>query len=291
MANKKIAEMVAERILAELEKGIIPWRKPWSESGRWAVSHNNGKRYSLLNQLLLGEPGEYITFNQCRAAGGKVKKGAKSKFVVFWSPVVKTETNDAGEELVKKYFVLKYYNVFNLKDCEGVDVKYFKMPELTEHDSVKEAEEIIGLYQENNPELTIERESLSDRAFYSPTFDSITVPMKEQFKSIAEFYSTLFHEMGHSTGHSSRLNRFKGEAAVARFGSEEYSKEELVAEIVSATLMNHIGIETSSSFENSAAYIAGWSKKIKEDPDVIIAAAGKAEKAVQYILGNEEEAA
>ena len=108
--NKKICEMVADRVLEEMEKGVAPWNQPWFGSERF-VSHVNGKHYSLLNCILLGKPGEYATFNQISKEGGKVKKGAKSKFVVLWNPMKKIVMDDTGEEKEKTYFILKYYRV------------------------------------------------------------------------------------------------------------------------------------------------------------------------------------
>ena len=136
---------------------------------------------------------------------------------------------------------------------------------------------------ENHPAL--ERSQVSDKAYYRPSTDTVVVPEIGQFKEVSEYYSTLFHELTHSTGHSSRLNRI---TAPAFFGSEEYSKEELVAEIGAATLVNMAGLETPKSFKNSAAYIQGWSKALKENKKMIVEASGKANKAVNYILGKKE---
>ena len=108
-----------------------------------------------------------------------------------------------------------------------------------------------------------------------------------QFSEIGEYYSTIFHELGHSTGHSSRLNRFTGQAANAAFGSREYSKEELVAEITAASILSALGLETGNSFRNSTAYVQGWSKSIRDDPMMFVSAAGKADRAVSLILGQE----
>ena len=120
--------------------------------------------------------------------------------------------------------------------------------------------------------------------------DYVQVPTMEQFPKAEEYYSTLFHEMTHSTGHTSRLNRFTGAAKAAAFGSEEYSKEELIAEIGAAALVNRCGIETRHSFRNSAAYLQSWIKALRNDNTLIIGAAGKAEKAVAYILTGEKPA-
>lgn len=283
--NKKICEMVADRVLEELNKGVVPWQKPWFGSDRF-VSHINGKHYSLLNCILLGQPGEYATFNQISKEGGKVKKGAKSKVVVYWSPVKKEETDDSGEKKVKTYFILKYYRVFNLNDCEGMKKKYLNDDDTKFiHETVMEAEDIVNGYCERNPGLKIVRDEKSGRAYYRPSEDMIQVPMMEQFEKVEEFYSTLFHEMTHSTGHWSRLGRFKESGAVAAFGGEDYGKEELIAELGAAALCGKCGIESVDSFRNSAAYLKGWTDAIKGNPELIVAAAGKADKAVEFILG------
>lgn len=288
--SKKVCEIVAERVLEELKNGVIPWKKPWFGSNCF-VSHSNGKHYSLLNCILLGQPGEYITFNQAKKEGGSVKKGAKGKFVVFWSPVKKLVINDDGEEVEKVHYILKYYNVFNVNDCEGIQKKYLSDDDTKcVHEKVWGAEEIIDGYLAANEGLRIFREDESDRAFYRPSEDFIQVPRMEQFEEVEEFYSTLFHEMTHSTGHWSRLNRFKEGERLAAFGSEDYSKEELVAELGAAALCGKCGVESNSTFRNSAAYIQGWMKAIENDPNLLVRAAGKADKAVAFILGEEEAA-
>lgn len=284
--NKKICEMVANRVLEEMKKGVIPWQKPWFGTNNF-VSHVTGRHYSLLNCILLGVPGEYATFKQVVDEGGKVKKGAKSKFVVFWSKKEKVVEDENGEEQKRVYWILRYYNVFNLDDCEGISKKYVK-DEKFEHDKIGEAESVVSGYCDSNPGLKIIRDEESDRAFYRPSEDMIQVPMIGQFAKVEEFYSTLFHEMTHSTGHWSRLGRFKEDVSLAAFGSEDYSKEELVAELGAAALCGYCGIESSSSFKNSVAYLDGWMRAIEENPELIVAAAGKADKAVSFILGEVE---
>lgn len=244
-----------------------------------AISHNTGKSYSLLNQLILGKPGEYITFKQCQNEGGRVKRGAKSRYVVFWKPMKITETDENNVDHEKTVFMLRYYNVFHIDDCEGIKPKYDKPLEKCAK-PFEAAQKIMDDYTDREGiELVI---SPSDRAFYRPSEDMISLPEMSQFAQTEEFYSTAFHEMTHSTGHESRLNRLcKG----AGFGSENYSKEELVAEIGAATLVNRVGLESEKSFRNSAAYVQGWLSALKNDKRLIVSAAGKAEKAVELILG------
>ena len=285
--GNKVCEIVAQRVLEELAKGEIPWQKPWFGSDRF-VSHVNGKHYSLLNCILLGEPGEYATFNQIAKEGGSVKKGAKSKIVVFWSPVKKEVEDETGEKKVSTYYILKYYRVFSLNDCDGIKKKYLNEDDTRFiHEKEMSAEEIVDGYMAANPSLRIFRDEESSRAFYRPSEDFIQVPRMEQFEKVEEFYSTLFHEMTHSTGHWTRLGRFKENGSVAAFGDEDYGKEELIAELGAAALCGKCGIESESSFRNSAAYLQGWTDAIKGDPNLIVAAAGKADKAVSFILGEE----
>ena len=267
---------VTNRIMEQMEQGIIPWQKPWVACGK-AISRTTGKPYSLLNQMLLGKAGEYLTFKQVQDEGGKVKKGEKSQMVVFWKWI---ETEDEETHEKKEVPFLRYYNVFHIDQCEGIAAKHTAetaFPDGAAADDAAQA--IIADY------LAREKVRLShqegDRAFYRPGTDEIVLPLMKQFRSTAEYYSTAFHEITHSTGHEKRLNRLE---KIAFFGSDAYSKEELVAEIGAATLVNHCGIETSSSFRNNAAYIQNWLSVLKEDKRFIVSAAGKAEKAVNLIL-------
>lgn len=275
-----VYEMVTDRIIAELEKGIIPWEKPWTGVRSGAYNRVSKKAYSLLNQMLLKHTGEYATFKQWADLGGHIKKGEKSEIVVFWKIFEKEETNpDTGEKEVQKIPMLRYYNVFHISQVEGVEPLAIPFREV---EPIEEADRIINDY------VTREHigftECASNEAYYSPSKDCVVVPMKEQYKHINEYYSTTFHELTHSTGHKSRLDRLQT-GAVAAFGSETYSKEELVAEIGSASIMNLLEIETKKTFRNSAAYIQNWLQVLKNDSKFIVSAAGKAEKAVNYIMG------
>ena len=270
---------VTSRIIDQLEQGIIPWQKPWIASGQ-AVSRATGKPYSLLNQMILGRGGEYVTFKQCQQEGGKVKKGEKSRLVVFWK-WIEQEDEETGEK--KEVPFLRYFNVFHIDQCEGLTAKYTQpLPQTVEDiPETKIPEDIIYEYLgREGVHMTHEQ---GDRAFYRPSTDTVVLPIRQQFVSTAEYFSTAFHELVHSTGHKSRLDRLD---KVAAFGSDDYSKEELVAEIGAAALVNHSKLETSHSFRNSAAYLQNWLQVLKDDKRFIISAAGKAEKAVNLILGS-----
>lgn len=276
---KDIYQEITDRITAQLEQGVIPWHKPWIISGKaCAISRSTGKPYSLLNQLILGKPGEYATFAQIKQEGGMVKRGAKAQFVVFWKWIEQEDKDNPGE--VKKIPFLRYFNVFHLDDCEGLQPKHeTAAAKPLEPDAAASA--IITDYLARSG-VKLEHQP-GDRAFYRPSTDTVVLPQMEQFAELAEYYSTAFHELTHSTGHASRLNRL---TATAHFGNEEYSKEELVAEIGAAALVNHVGLETPSSFRNSAAYVQSWLKALQNDKRMIVSAAGQAEKACNLILNN-----
>ena len=267
---------VTARIIAQMEEGVIPWSKPWVACGK-AISRSTGKPYSLLNQMLLGRPGEYLTFKQCQEAGGKVRKGEKSSMVVFWK-WLEQKDEETGE--VKEVPFLRYYNVFHIDQCEGVTAKHTTETAFPDGaEPLEAAQEIIYDYLSREGVKLSHEEG--DRAFYRPSTDEVVLPVRKQFMSTAEYYSTVFHELTHSTGHTKRLNRL---SKPSFFGTEDYSKEELVAEIGAATLVNHVGLETSTSLRNNAAYIQNWLKVLKDDKRFIVSAAGKAEKAVALIL-------
>jgi len=289
---KDLYTEITNEIIAQLEQGIIPWQKPWTGAADGAISYSTGKPYSLINQMLLRKPGEYITFNQCKAAGGHVKKGAKAKFVVFWKVYQKQDTDENGQPLfnedgspkTKNLPVLRYFQVFHLDDCEGIEPKWNSEPaKIADPDA--EADRVFSEYLQREG-IQFEQDTASDRAFYSPARDLIHLPLMNQFTQTAEYYSTAFHEATHSTGHTSRLNRFTGSAAAAAFGSEEYSKEELVAEIGAAAILSRLQLRTDSSFRNSAAYIQSWLRVLKNDKKMIVSAAARAEKAVALIMND-----
>lgn len=271
------AEITA-RIIDQMENGVIPWEKPWVASGK-AISHATGKAYSLLNQMLLGRPGEYLTFKQCQQAGGRIKKGAKSQMVVFWK-WIEQEDEETGEK--KEVPFLRYYNVFHIDQCEGITAKHTGDTVLPDGaDTLATAQDIIYDYLSREGVKLTHTEG--DQAFYRPATDEVVIPIRKQFVSTTEYYSTVFHELTHSTGHPSRLNRL---TRPSFFGTEDYSKEELVAEIGASALVNHVRLETANSLRNNTAYIQNWLTVLKGDKRFIVSASGKAEKAVNLILGS-----
>ena len=274
---------ITNRIIIELEKGIIPWRKSWVGGASCAISRATGQPYSVLNQMLLGKPGEWLTFKQCQAEGGYVRKGEKSRLCVLWKWIESKETKDDGTIEIKQVPFLRSYCLFHLDQCEGIKPKWDKPIENPVQPDER-AEAIVDNYVARSGVKIIR--TRSNDAFYRPSTDEIHVPEIGQFTEVAEGYACLYHEITHSSGHPSRLNRITD---VAAFGSESYSKEELVAELGSAFLVNTAGLETPSQFRNSAAYIQNWLQALKNDKRLIVSAAGQAEKAVKYILGTEDK--
>ena len=284
MANT-VYQMVTDRIVEQMKQGIIPWRQPWVGGGDLAISYKSRKAYSFLNQLLLGKPGEWLTWKQIEELGGKVRQGAKSRFVVFYSPVTKeVENEETGEKTVENHLVLRWYKVFHLDDTEGIASKIEVVKPADDITPIERAEEVIKGYLGRESNLRFICDRKSDRAYYSPSADEVVVPMISQYEIAEEYYSTAFHELTHSTMHEDRCNR-KSENMLAAFGSENYSREELVAELGSAMLCNRVGIEVEKAFRNSVAYIQSWMKSLKNDPRMIVWASNRAEKAAKYILG------
>lgn len=275
-----VYQYVTDKIISELQKGNIPWQKNWK--GQKAVNYISRKEYRGINTLLLPYPGEYLTFKQVQEKGGTIKKGEKANMIVFYKWFEK-EVEEDGEMKLKKFPMLRYYNVFHVSQCEGIESKLDIFTPENENNIVEEAEQIINNY--------VSREGLkyniiigSDRAYYNPAKDEVVLPDIKQFDRSENFYSTAFHELTHSTGHENRLNR-QTVVKSHRFGSQDYSREELVAEIGSCFLNNQIGIDNSNVFKNNVAYIQGWLKALKDDVKLITIASGQAQKAINYILG------
>lgn len=316
MKNKDIAQKVVDRICDMIDEGKpLPWVQPWSrkpntvtvvdgykEITMYPTAWNRkGKLYKGANTYL--PVGEYITFKQAKDEGGAVKKGVHGWPVVYWNFIEKKTTNTETGKVEKEVVpLLKYYTVFRVEDCEGIEQKHHPAPvtykvqmtheELVDTDEGElndSAEAVINDYiSRAGNGFKILRDDVTKRAFYSPAQDYVSVPCRAQYVETAEYYSTLFHELGHSTGHSTRLNRFVGKAAQASFGSEEYSREELVAESTAAAMLNALGMESGNSFRNSAAYIKSWSRVIKNDPLMYVTAATRAQAAFEMLMGIEK---
>lgn len=275
-------EIVTEQILSQLENGTVPWRKPWRGSGWTPRNLISRKPYRGINVLILASRGfaspYWLTLNQANKLGGRIRKGEKSTAVVFWKQI-KVEDVDAvtGERTKKSIPLLRYYRVFNVEQTDGIVVPESYAPATVE--PIIEAEKIVGTM----PARPVIQHG-GDVACYSPRRDVVTMPPRASFDGGEHYYATLFHELGHSTGHASRLGRkgVDGET-LAPFGSPDYSHEELVAEITSAFLCSESGIG-SVIIENSAAYIASWLKALRDDRRMVVIAAAQAQKAADFIL-------
>ena len=288
-----VYQAVTDRIIAQMEQGIVPWHKPWTGAADGAINYVSRRAYSVLNQWLLGRDGEWLTFKQVQQCGGRIKKGAKAGMVVFYTQqqykvMVNVEDEDGNvheEERTKVKPVLRAYNVFHISDCEGIEGKIQEAVK-NEVEPIEQAEKVISEYVSREKELTFKNDSVTDKAYYSPSSDMVCVPMISQYDVVEEYYSTTFHELVHSTMKESRCNR-KAENKMAAFGSADYSREELVAETGSAMLCTKVGIDCDKAFKNSVAYIQSWLKALKNDNKMIVWAASRAEKAAKYIMGEQ----
>lgn len=222
----------------------------------------------------------WMTYKQAADAGGTVRKGEHGTLIVFWRIVEGDIDPVTGKRTTRP--ILRTYTVFNVEQCDELDARklsaFDAVADTDGWDSIAEAEAIIDGYT-GRPGPMLDNGG-NGRAFYQPLTDSIRIPKRAQFEVAGEYYSTVFHELGHSTGHKDRLNRF-GENYTSHFGDEAYSKEELVAEFASAFLCATAGID--NTLENSTAYIAGWNMKFREDTRVIIYAAAQASKAAALV--------
>lgn len=281
MSQSQIYDMITDRIIKILEQGEIPWRKSWASIGIPA-NFKTKRVYRGINFLMLASANRatrwWLTFNQVKELGGKVKKGERSTPVVFWKWLEKPteEVNDNGdtENGTRRFPMVRYYNVFNLDQTEGITIPdESRNPEFS---PIEQAEQIIS-NMPNRPEM---KEGV--RPVYYPIRDVVECPAAQFFDSSAEYYAAIFHEIMHSTGTEKRLNRYHSTDNDS-FGSEAYSQEELVAEIGAAFLATEAGF-IDDTITNHAAYVQGWLKALKNDKKMILVAAGQAQKAADYIL-------
>ena len=274
-----VYEIVTDRIIDLLEKGVVPWHKPWAGgSNQLPCNLVSKKAYRGVNVWLLSCAGYsspyWVSYKQATELGGQVRKGEKSTLVVYWKMF---ENIDKATGEKKTIPMLRYYNVFNVSQCDGI-----KTPESDEivkidFDPIDEAEKIVNNMQKK-PRITHN----DQRAYYDRANDYVNMPNKETFDKVESYYSVLFHELTHATGHEDRLGRLQKD--VSRFGDSSYAKEELVAEMGASFLCATSGI-IERTLDNSAAYIASWLKALKNDKKLVVSAAGKAHAACDYILG------
>jgi len=275
-----VYEIVTEKIMKQLESGVAPWRKPWT--CQTPANLLTQKEYRGLNVIALASQGFpsrfWLTFNQATKMGGRIRKGEKSSPVIFWNigDELETITQDGAKE-TSRPFLLRYYSVFNLSQAEGIDIPASLLQETRTNDPIEICEQLVT-NMPNSPAF-----EQSDKAWYSPSKDVVGMPARGLFHSSEEYYTTEFHELAHSTGHAKRLHRENFDNP-ALFGSESYSKEELVAEMTAAMLCGIAGIE-QKTLENSAAYLKTWIARLKSDSRLLVSATSQAQKAADFIQG------
>lgn len=304
-STRDIAQEVTDRIVATLESGSIPWKKPWAEAAGGLPTSAHGRAYRGINLLLLAMQQQdkgydhpiWITYDQAKKLGGTVKKGEKSTLVTFRKRIQVPDRNDIpapGEEQKKRTIpLLRHYNVFNIGQTDGVNLpprlqRIIDRPKPEPVEVLPAVQDVINGYKNGPPISHIDMAVGAPN--YQPGRDAITLPHPHQFSSPEAYASTVFHELTHSTGHASRLDRFSTTGEPSHFGTALYAQEELVAELGNAMLMGHTGVESPTEQTQNAGYIQSWLTPLKNDKNFIIQAAGKAQRAVDHILGiNPEE--
>lgn len=277
-----IYKEINEKILEKLKKGVIPWKHYIKGKCSLGYPKNivTGKEYRGINVWTLADdfPSDrFGTYKQFQAMGKSVKKGEKGHPVYFWKFL---EKEVEGKDKLETIPFMKKYFVFNESQCEGYEVSTKKKEENLQFKAIEQAEEILSKFPIGFPKP---QETTKTSAFYRPRTDEIFMPKKEWFVSSTRYYAVLFHESIHATGHKSRLKR-EGVEEVSSFGSETYSKEELVAELGASYLCGKAEI-LEDTIENQASYLENWMRKIKKEESLFVRAAGLAQKSTDYLLG------
>ena len=277
-----VYDMINTRIMELLQQNIVPWHRPWNNQTSFPMNLISKRPYKGINVWLTAcqqyESPYWLTYKQATELGGHVKRGMKSTPVIYFQMLDKKDSvsTDGDTGTNGKIPLLKYYSVFNTDQCEGITI-----PELptttTIFNPIQTAEEII-FNMPNKPLI----QHMGNKATYNVRTDTVTLPPQTAFESPEEYYSTAYHELTHATMAEHRLNR-KASIQVHKFGDEDYSKEELVAEMGAAFLCGHTGIGQKTLI-NSVAYLQGWLKALKNDKTLLIHAAAQGQKAADYIL-------
>ena len=267
-ARDKYMEVVDSFIKKLENNDIEPWTKSWSLN--LPKNFESGNSYSGMNILTLLDKGfsdsRWLTFNQIKKLGGSVKKGETSTPVFFMKPVEKTKIDEiSGEEMQEKYFLMQSYNVFNIEQTENISYK--KEVSNLENQDAKEFIDSLNI------------ETYRGEPAYSPNDDCIFMPHSFEFEDANEFYSTYFHEIGHWTGHQSRLDRFDKHTV---YGDERYAFEELIAEISSAFTSLEMGLKPNS--KKQASYLSSWITALKEKPNILYSASSQASRATSFLM-------
>jgi len=291
--SERIHDLVTERMIAALERGVVPWRKPWHPVTGQPRSMSTGQRYRGVNVFLLALTAAghgytspfWGTYRQISDSGGQVRRGERSTLVVFFK---QHQIAPPGEQPgpggqptrtpVKTVPVLRYFRVFNAGQTDGLPARFHPDPgtfaEITEPQAVLDA-----YLRARGPHL---EHVAGNRADYDGRTDTIQLPRREQFRTPGGYYATAFHECGHSTGHQSRLAR-PGVVTFDHFGSDRYAREELVAEMTAAILCAQTGIDNPETFTTSASYISSWLRALRDDKKLVISAAAHAQRASDLV--------
>lgn len=277
-------ERVTATIQEALERGTIPWRKPWNAASALPMNAVSKRPYRGINVFLLGitqyTDHRWLTFQQATHLGGKVRKGEKASLAIFWKcSEIRDVDEGTGEVTMKTLPLLRYYSVFNVEQCQDLMLPALEVTEPKENLERIERADLLVRSMPNPPTI---REG-GREAWYRPADDLVQVPKLSYFDSADHFYATLYHELGHATGIESRLNR-SGVTGNIQFGSMSYSHEELVAELTSAFCCAVTGLD-NSVLDNAASYIKGWLTVFRENPKTLIIAAAQAQRAADYIRG------
>ncbi|MFZ0435620.1 MAG: zincin-like metallopeptidase domain-containing protein [Chthoniobacterales bacterium] len=283
--SKDIYEIITARFIDQLKKGTVPWQKPWM-----GVQNIVSKKpYRGINSLILGgsdfQSPYWLTFKQAHDLGGNIKKGEKATPVIYYKLFEKRD--DKGNLVLgsngrpTRIPFIRWSNAFNLDQTEGIEA-----PAQTATQEVIQPLDKAAKIVAEAKICPIYHTGFA--AVYSPGEDVIRMPAQKTFRSPESYYQTLFHEMTHSTGHASRLDR-EGVTLPIKFGSERYSKEELIAELGASFLSNEAGILNQVQFDNSAAYLGSWIEKFQNDPRMIFTASSQAQRSTDFILGIEQK--
>lgn len=282
-----IAEEITNRILEDLEKGVMPWEKPWKQGRGLPLPVNAGtkKFYRGINIFLLWKEAQkrgfstssWMTFKQAQELKGHVRQGERGTNVIFYKRLTKARKLDLEDEVVLDehvFCVLRTYTVFNLDQVEGLEHLRPKAEAKEPLQSIQEAEAVLATSGAKIIHSNV------NEAFFNRDSDQIVLPFKEDFKSPESYYGTALHELTHWTGHPSRLNREFGK----RFGDQAYAFEEMVAELGAAFLCASVGIPYDT---RHASYIDHWIQILKEHKRAIFTATAKAQAAMDFVLKTE----
>jgi len=288
---------VTDYVVASLEKGDIIWNKPWNSYGL-PKNVTGCKPYRGWNAFLLNfvclirnySVPYFITYLQAQQLGGNVKRGERGCQIIYWAAVkskyqtvlVIDEHTGREKEVPAMIRVPKLHTVFNIAQTEGITFAIDESPKRSDTEKIEACEQIIAGMPKQPP-----IHHMGNRACYVPSLDEVYMPEQSLFIADENYYSTLFHELAHSTGHSSRLNREELMNS-DMFGGKVYSQEELTAELTAAYLCGVSGIKLKT-IDNSAAYIKGWLAKLKNDNKFFLKAARQARAAADYILNQPQD--